>query len=112
MDRRLTEIQKLQKIAGILKENQLNENPNIDEYEITDNDEIEGRPCIKFNPKELKPDDIIYRKLVDVQNYYSNWYKNENDIPGGYDLSSYAKPEKFKVISNDGNTLKLEKIKA
>jgi hypothetical protein len=81
---------------------------NIDDYEITTNNEIEGRPCVDFNPTELHPNDIIYRKLVDVVNYRSNWYKHKNNIPNIDDLSSYSKPEGFKVISNDGKILKLE----
>jgi len=98
------EFKRMQKLAGVY----LNEDLNIDEYEITADDKIEGRPCVDFKPKELKSNDIIYRKLVDVTNYYSNWYKDKTKIPGGEDLSSYDKPKEFEVVSNDGKILKLK----
>jgi len=88
-----------------LYESQSNE---VDEYEITADDKIEGRPCVDFKPKELKSNDIIYRKLVDVHNYHSNWYKDKTKIPGGEGLTSYDKPKEFEVVSNDGKILKLK----
>ena len=44
-----------------IDENEINRiDENKDDYEITTDNEIEGRPCVDFNPTELHPNDIIY----------------------------------------------------
>ena len=97
----INEARRMQQLAGLIKESQLNE--GVSEWEITDDDEIEGGSCIDFNPKELKEGDIVYKKITDVSNYTSSWTKDINKFN-----ASFSTPDKYKVISNDGKILKLE----
>jgi hypothetical protein len=107
-----TEIRRMQFIAGLITESEylksLDENQSED-FKIIDN-KIEGSKCIDFNPKQLKPGDIIYRKLVDVDNWINNWAKDKNKL-SGVGLSSYATPDQYKVISIQGDILKMEEVK-
>ena len=80
----------------------------VDEYEITADDEIDGKFCVDFKPKELKSNDIIYQKVIDVDDNELNFYKDKNNPPKGYGNSDLLRPYEFKVISNNGEILKLE----
>ncbi len=103
--KQINEIKRMQQLAGLIAELQLNE--DIDTYEITADDEIQDRTCVDFKPKELKSGDIIYRRLVDVNNNEWQWATDPNKIKI-FGMASHSQPEKYKVISISGESLELE----
>jgi hypothetical protein len=107
-----TEIRRMQFIAGLITESEylksLDENQSED-FEITDRT-IDGLKCIDFNPKELKPGEIIYRRVVELDNWIIKWAKDNNKFLS-IGLAAYGSSDQFKVISIQGDILKAEEVK-
>ena len=79
-----------------------------EEYDITDVDEIDGKYCKDFEVRELKPGDIIYRRLIDVDDNEIQWATDVNSFePFGLAVQ-YSSPISFEVVEVGDNTIKLK----
>ena len=93
-------------IARMLFEEMLKEED--EEYDITDVDEIDGKYCKDFEVRELKPGDIIYRRLIDVDDNEIQWARDVNSFePFGLAVQ-YSSPISFEVVEVGDNTIKLK----
>jgi hypothetical protein len=81
---------------------------DVEEFDITDIDEIDGKYCKDFKVKELKVGDKIFMRQIDIDDNEWQWAKDVNKFePVGLAIK-HSNINQYEVVEINDDVIKLK----